>query len=207
MFVRFFRTFRHILLSLFLALFQSFILLGALFLRQPLLEDRIVQIQQHIVRRRPCVHHPRLVVGARVHLCLGHRRQPHLVLQDRLPRLPPAHDVQSPAARHRQLQQADLLLLRQQPLGALPARLLLAAVDVVGEGRGAVAAAFQHPVGQQVVVVELFQLRLRLLVPVACQAEVPDVGFRIADGEILFPRLDRAGLLMPAPVHIDIVNH
>ena len=207
MFIGFFRFRRHFLLAPFLALFQLLILPSTLLDRQRFVEDGIVQIEQGVGGSRTGIHHSLQVVRIGVHLRLRDLGQSHLVLKYRLTWRSSADGMQSPARRYAQLQQTDLLLLRQNLLGRLSAQLLIATIDVVREGGCHMSASPQHSVGYQCVVVKLSQLSLRLAVARTSQFEVLHVRGNVAQGHILFAVSHRTSRLLLVLVYQYQVNH
>ena len=197
MLVRLLRARRHLFLSLPLALLQPQILLLAFLHAHRLFKYPIIQIKQIILRRRTRIHHPRQSPGVRVVLRLRGHAQRILTLPDRPALLPSADGVQAVSCRPRQLQQSDLVFLRHQHLPDARLLLLILAVDVVGKRRRGVAAALEHPVGQQVVVAELHLRALRLHVAPSRVIESLRVLRRVAQRQILLSRKDRARHLRP----------
>jgi hypothetical protein len=69
-------------------------------------------------------------------------------------------------------------------------------------------AALQHPVRQQVVIIELYLIAFGILVTPSGIVEVLGVVGRVSQGDILFPRSDGTGQLWPLPIFlIDQINH
>ena len=197
MLIGFLRTRRNLFQVLLLALLQPLILLFTLLNSHRLFKDRIIQIEEVIVRCGPRKHHPRQPAGIGIIFRLRGHTEGILTLPDGLIGLSATDGMQPISGRSRELQQSDLLLLRQQHLLDTLLLFLIAAVNIVGKRRRRMAAARQHPVRQQVVIAELHLIALRLLITPSGVIEVLRVLRRVAQLEILLSRKDGARHLRP----------
>ena len=207
MLVRLLRPWRHILFPSPLTLLQQLKLFLRLLHRQGFLKDGIIQEEQRFSIGWTHVEDSLQVLRGSIHLCLRERRDAHHILQNSLLGFPATDGVQPPAGRYREFQQSDLLTHFEQLSGDALTLLLVAAVDVVREGRTRMAAPLQHAVGQQVVIVKLRLLRLLLLVASAALGEVSAVVGRVAQGQIVLAVGNAAGTFVPIRVDIDVVYH
>ena len=180
----------HFLLILLFALFQSLVLLLALFDSHSFCEDCVIEIQQLVGIGCGGEHNATQIMRLSVHLGLCEHWHTHLILKDGLTHFATKHQMQTVAGRAAHLKQSNLCLHLKHLLCYAIALVQTGAIHIVGEHWAGVTSALHLSIRHQVVVGYLHQLVLCLLVALSSLSQIAAILSRVAQVKVLLLRVD-----------------